>query len=274
LILTREVENFPGFPENIAGSDLMERMRAQVEKFGVQTVCGDVTAVDLRNYPFKIFVDEDEYQGRAIIVATGASPKWLGLPNEERLRGRGVSSCATCDAPLFKGANRAVIVGGGDTTMEYALFTARMVNEVVVVHRRDKLRASLILQERAFANPRIRFVWNSIVIDILGDKKVEGVKVKNLMNSQESIIECDVIFVAIGHRPNTEVFKGQLEMDEDGYLIVRDGNKTSVEGVFAAGDAHDRVYRQAVTAAGFGCMAAVDAIRWLQTSAPQLQKPT
>jgi len=264
LMLTGQVENFPGFPEGILGPELMERMKEQTLKFGAEIVYDDAIDVDFNSHPYRVMTSGGEYLGHAIIIATGAASRWLGLESEKRLIGRGVSSCATCDAPLFKGAENVVIVGGGDSAIEYALFTANLVKKVTVIHRRDRLRASKIMQERAFSNPKITFVWNSIVTDILGEEKVQGVKVKNLLTGEESIIQCNAVFVAIGHKPSTEIFKNKIELDEEGYIITKDIVKTNIPGVFAAGDVHDKKYRQAITAAGLGCMAALEAIRYVE----------
>ena len=264
LMLTGQVENFPGFPEGIPGPELMERMKEQALKFGAEIIYDDAIDVDFTSRPYRVITSSEEYLGHSIIIATGAAPRWLGLESEKRLIGRGVSSCATCDAPLFKNAENVVVVGGGDSAMEYALFAANIVRKVTVIHRRDKLRASKIMQERAFSNPKITFVWNSIVTDILGEEKVRGVKVKNLITGEESVIQCDAVFVAIGHKPSTEIFKDKIELDDEGYIITKDIVKTNIPGVFAAGDVHDKKYRQAITAAGFGCMAALEAIRYVE----------
>jgi len=264
LMLTGQVENFPGFPEGILGPELMERMKEQALKFGAEIVYDDAVDVDFNGHPYRVMTSGGEYLGYSIIIATGAASRWLGLESEKRLIGRGVSSCATCDAPLFKGAENVVIVGGGDSAIEYALFTANLVKKVTVIHRRDRLRASKIMQERAFSNPKITFVWNSIVTDILGEEKVQGVKVKNLLTGEETIIHCNAVFVAIGHKPSTEIFKNKIELDEEGYIITKDIVKTNIPGVFAAGDVHDKKYRQAITAAGLGCMAALEAIRYVE----------
>lgn len=262
LMLTNEVENFPGFPEGIMGPELMERMKKQAIKFGARILEKDATAVDFTQRPFRIYVEDEEYLADAVIVATGASPKELGLESEQRLKGRGVSYCAVCDGPFFKGTN-VVVVGGGDSAIEEALYLSKITNSVTVIHRRDKLRATAILQERAFSNPKIKFVWNSVVKEIIGDKKVEGVKVKDVKTEEERFIPCSAVFIAIGHKPNTDLFIGQLEMDERGYIIVKDETKSSVEGVFVAGDVADYKYRQAITAASSGCKAALDALKYL-----------
>ncbi|MEN3048196.1 MAG: thioredoxin-disulfide reductase [Candidatus Caldarchaeales archaeon] len=264
LMITTVVENFPGFPEGVNGPDLMDRMREQAERAGAEVVYEDVRAVDLSTYPFKVYAGDSEYSALSIVVATGAASKWLGLESERMFIGRGVSGCATCDAPLFKGAKNIVVVGGGDSAMEYALFCANLAERVTVIHRRDRLRASKAMQDRAFANPKITFVWNSVVEEIMGDVKVRAVKVRNVKTGETSVIECDAVFVAIGHAPATEFLKGWVELDEDGYIVTRDIVKTSVDGVFAAGDVHDKKYKQAITAAGFGCMAALEAVRFVE----------
>ncbi len=269
LMLTGLVENFPGFPEGVMGPDLMENMRQQVERMGVKIVYDDAEEVDFVSYPRIVRTASETFASKAVIIATGASPRWLGLESEKRLIGRGVSSCATCDGPLFKGSKCAVVVGGGDSAMEYALYLSRLVEKVVVVHRRDKLRASKIMQERALSTPNIEFVWNSVVTEIIGATRVEGVKVLNRLTGEESVIPCNAVFVAIGHTPNTEIFRGKLELDEEGYVKTYNGLETSVRGVFAAGDVHDKRYRQAITAAGFGCMAAMEAIRFIEEGWPE-----
>jgi thioredoxin reductase (NADPH) len=263
LMLTIEVENFPGFKEGILGPDLMDNLWKQAERFGAEMFFKDATAVDLSTTPFKVMVGDEVYEGKTVIVATGASARWLGLESETRLRGRGVSVCATCDAAFFKD-KKAVVVGGGDTALEEALALARFASEVKVIHRRDKLRATQILQTRAFENPKIEFIWNSTVQEILGQNKVEGIRLKNVSSNKESELVCDAVFLAIGHKPNTEIFKGHLDLDERGYISAKDFTKTSVDGVFVAGDAEDSRYRQAVTAAGAGCKAALDAQRYLE----------
>ncbi|MEM0382190.1 MAG: thioredoxin-disulfide reductase [Nitrososphaerota archaeon] len=269
LMLTGLVENFPGFPEGVQGPELMDNMRLQAENAGVEIIYDDAVDVDFNTYPRKIMTTDKTILARAVIIATGASAKWLGLESERRLIGRGVSSCATCDGPLFKGAKCAVVIGGGDTAMEYALFLTKIVEKVVVVHRRDMLRASKILQERALNNPKIEFVWNSIVEEVLGKDRVEGVRVRNKLTGEERVLPCNAVFVAIGHAPNTEFLKGKIHLDEAGYVKVYNGLETNVKGVFAAGDVHDKRYRQAVTAAGFGCMAAMEAIRFIEEGWPE-----
>jgi thioredoxin reductase (NADPH) len=265
LMITSLVENYPGFREGILGPSLMEEMRAQAQRFGAEIVQGNVSSVDLSSRPFLVRTDEADYRAHTLIIATGASAKWIGLPNEKALVGRGVSSCATCDGAFFK--NRPiVVVGGGDTAMEEALFLTRFASEVTVIHRRDKLRASRIMQDKAFAHPKIRFVWNSVVEDVTDVAKgeVTGVVVRDVVTGERSTIAADGVFVAIGHSPNTELFKGQLAMDANGYLLTHAGTRTSVPGVFAAGDVQDHIYRQAITAAGSGCMAAIDAEKFLE----------
>ncbi len=263
LMLTSEVENFPGFSNAILGPELMEEMRKQAGRFGVEYVNDDATGVNFSSHPLKVYVGERLYLARSAIIASGASAKWLALESETRLRGRGVSSCATCDGYFFRG-KELVVVGGGDTAMEEALFLTKFATKVSVIHRRDKLRASKILQDRAFKNEKIRFLWGSVVEEILGAEKVEGVRVKNLKSGDTSIIPCAGVFMAIGYQPNTDLFAGQLKMDEKGYIIAHEGVRTSVPGVFAAGDVHDYKYRQAVTAAGDGCIAALEAERYLE----------
>jgi thioredoxin reductase (NADPH) len=264
LMLTTEVENYPGFADPILGPDLMAAMRAQAERIGAEFINEDATAVDLTHRPFRVTSQNGEtYETKALIIATGAKAKLLGLPGEQQLMGRGVSTCATCDGFFFRGRD-VVVVGGGDTAMEEALYLSKLAQAVTVVHRRDQLRASQILAERARTNPKINFLLSHTVADIVGDGKVRAVKLQNLKTGQIADRPVDGVFVAIGHLPNTDLFRGQLDTDENGYIVRKRRSSTSVEGVFAAGDAHDHTYRQAVTAAGYGCEAAIDAERWLQ----------
>jgi len=262
LMLTSDVENFPGFPKGILGPELMENMRKQAERFGPDVVFDDAAEVDLIARPFKVKVGGAMHESKTVIVATGASAKWLGLPSETRLRGRGVSSCATCDGFFFR-EKEVVVVGGGDTALEEANFLANIVRKVTVIHRRDKLRASQILQDRAVKNPRISFIWDSTIDDVLGDTKVTGVKIQNLQTGNTSVVQTDGVFVAIGYEPNTSIFKDKLELDAKGYVKTRNETETNVRGVFAAGDVRDYRYRQAVTAAADGCKAAIDADRFI-----------
>ena len=264
LTLTTMVENFPGFPEGLLGPDLIQSMRKQAERFGAEFRQGAVTAVDLSRRPFRVTWDATTAECQSLIIATGASAKMLGLPSERALIGHGVSTCATCDGFFFQDQS-VMVVGGGDSALEEALFLTKFAKQVTVVHRRDKLRASKIMQEKAFANPKIAFLWDAVPEEILDvpRKKVTTVRIRNLKSGALTEQSVDGIFVAIGHTPNTAVFRGLLEMDSVGYIRTHDGTKTSVPGVFAAGDVQDHVYRQAITAAGSGCMAAIDAERWL-----------
>ncbi len=265
LTTTTMVENYPGFPEGILGPKLMEEMQKQAERFGTKILQREATRVDLSQRPFVIEAEGEAFHCRALIIATGASPKLLGLESERRLMGRGVSTCATCDGYFFKDQEVAV-VGGGDAAMEEALYLSKLCSKVTVIHRRDKLRASKIMQERAFQTPKIVFQWDSVVEEILGDEAhgLKGVRLKHVKRGERMELTCNGLFIAIGHSPNTALFKGQLSMDEEGYIKTSNGTRTSVPGVFAAGDVQDRVYRQAVTAAGSGCMAAMDAERFLE----------
>jgi thioredoxin reductase (NADPH) len=272
LMLTTMVENFPGHRDGIMGPDLMAEMRAQAEKFGATLVQSHVSAVDLCNQPIKVRTDEAEYEGRTLIIATGASARLLGLPSERQLMGHGVSTCATCDGYFFRGQEIAV-VGGGDTAMEEAIYLTRFATKVIVVHRRDTLRASKIMQDKARANPKIEWRLNSEVDEILdtGRNEVTAMALRDVKTGERTVVPVSGVFVAIGHTPNTSLFKGQLEMNANGYLITHDGAKTSHPGVFACGDVQDHVYRQAITAAGSGCMAAIDAERYLEGVPGHLQ---
>lgn len=266
LTITTEVENYPGFEHGVQGPEMMEIFRRQAQRFGTSFVSGEVTAANLRAHPFELTADGVAIRAEALIVATGATAKLLNIESERRLMGYGVSACATCDGAFFKD-KEAVVVGGGDTAMEEATFLTRFCSKVTIVHRRDTLRASKIMAERAGRNPKIAFIWDSGVEEIFGEPKtgVSGVRLRNLKTGATTDFRTDAVFMAIGHQPNTAIFQGQLEMDEIGYLKVQPGStRTNLEGVFAAGDVADRVYRQAITAAGAGCMAALDAERWLE----------
>jgi thioredoxin reductase (NADPH) len=264
LTITTEVENYPGFPEGLLGPELMERMKKQAERFGTKCVMGDVSRVDFSTRPFKVWQEDKLFTADAVIIATGAAAKWLGIPSEKAYQGRGVSACATCDGFFFKNVEVGV-VGGGDTAMEEATFLTKYASKVYVIHRRDTLRASKIMQDKAKRNPKIQFIWDTGVEEVLGDgKTVNALRLKNLKSGAMSELKVGGFFLAIGHEPNTSLFKGQLEMNDVGYLKVKaPTTRTSVEGVFAAGDVADPTYRQAVSAAGTGCMAAIDAERWL-----------
>jgi thioredoxin reductase (NADPH) len=263
LMLTTEVENYPGFPAGIMGPELMEQFRTQAERFGATIENVDVTKVDFAERPFRVWADEREHQAESVIVATGASARWLGISGEERLRGQGVSSCATCDGAFFRD-RRIAVVGGGDSAMEEALFLTRFGSQVTVIHRRDSVRASKIMAERALHHPKIEFIWNAVVEEVKGELKVESLVLRDVVSGKPFEIPADAMFVAIGHDPNTEIFRGQLELDAQGYLVSQDGVHTKIPGVFVAGDVYDHRYRQAITAAGMGCKASMEAEKYLE----------
>jgi thioredoxin reductase (NADPH) len=264
LMITSDVENYPGFPQGIQGPELMQLFREQAERFGTTILERDATRVDFSSRPFGVWLGTDEYRADAVIVATGASALWLGLPSEEEFRGRGVSACATCDGFFFRNREIAV-VGGGDTAMEEALFLTRFASKVTMVHRRDSFRASKIMADRALSHPKIEVLWNKEVAEVRGNATVSGLLLRDTVTGEISELPVQGLFVAIGYKPNTELFIGQLELDERGYLKVVDETGSAIEGVFIAGDVHDHRYRQAVTAAGDGCKAAIDAERWLES---------
>ena len=265
LMLTSDVENYPGFPNGILGPELMESFKKQAERFSTRMFFENISRVDFSKRPFILFAGEKEILTKTVIISTGASSLWIGLESEQKLLGRGVTSCATCDGFFFKGQD-VTVIGGGDSAMEEALYLSKIVKSVTVIHRRDQLRASKIMADRAMNNPKIKFVWDSAVTEVLDENqnKVTGVRVENLKTGRQCIVECKAMFVAIGHKPNTDIFKGFISMDEKGYIKTNKGTYTNINGIFAAGDVQDHVYRQAVTAAGTGCMAALDAERWLQ----------
>jgi thioredoxin reductase (NADPH) len=262
LMTTSEVENYPGFPNGIFGPELMMNMRQQAERFGAKLLDDEVVEVDFKRRPFGIKTHGQEFRSESVIICTGASPRKLGLKAEQEFAGKGISYCATCDGPFFKGEDIAV-VGGGDTAIEEATFLTKFGKSVKIIHRKDFLRASKILQEKAFENPKIDFVWDHVVSDISGNRKINSISVRNLRTGEERKISVGGLFVAIGHEPNTSIFKGQLQLDDRGYIALTKNTRTSVDGVFAAGDVHDYRYRQAITAGGFGCMAALDVEKWL-----------
>jgi thioredoxin reductase (NADPH) len=272
LMLTTDVENYPGFVDGIMGPALMVTFREQAARFGAEFLTAKVTRVDFSKRPFRVWAPdpathkEREYKAKTVIVSTGARALMLGLEGESRLLGYGVSTCATCDGFFFRSQHIGV-VGGGDSALEEAIFLTKFAESVTVIHRRKELRASKIMQDRAFKNPKINFVWDSTVVDLVGDTKLDGVMTRNVLTEEETLLPLTGLFVAIGHVPNTDLFRGQLDMDENGYLLTHDGSNTNVDGVFACGDVQDHVYRQAVTAAGTGCMAAIDAERWLEAQA-------
>jgi len=263
LTLTTDVENYPGFPDGIQGPALMDMMRRQAERFDVDFIDEDATAVDFRKRPFEVTAAGSTLQAEAVIIATGAGTNWLGLPNEQRLIGHGISSCAPCDAFFFRGKEVAV-VGGGDSAMEEAIVLTKFATKVTIIYRRDRFRASKIMVDRALHHEKIRVIWDTVVEDVRGNSKVEGLQLRNVKTNERKDLRVDGLFVAIGHHPNTELFRGQIELDERGYIVLKEHTMTSVPGVFAAGDVHDHRYRQAVTAAGWGCMAAMDAEKFLE----------
>ena len=262
LMTTSEVENYPGFPNGIFGPELMINMKQQSERFGTILITDEVTKVDFKRRPFRIYTQSSMYTAESILISTGATPRKLGIEPEQAFSGRGISYCATCDGPFFKDQH-IVVVGGGDTALEEANFLTKFGKSVKIIHRRERLRASKILQERAFENPKIEFIWNSSVIDIEGNNKISSIIIKNNKNGEEKKLNVGGLFVAIGHEPNTSIFKDQIDMDDKGYVIVKNYTKTNIDGIFASGDVHDYRYRQAITAAGFGCMAALDIEKWL-----------
>jgi thioredoxin reductase (NADPH) len=264
LMLTTEVENFPGFPEGIMGPDLMDNFRKQAERFGSQIYNEDVTKVDLTQRPLRVWAGDAEYTADSVIVATGASARWLDIPGEARLRGRGVSTCATCDGAFFR-ERHIVVVGGGDSAMEEALFLTRFGSKVTVIHRRESLRASKIMAERALAHPKISFIWNTAVEEVLGEEKTHALILRNLVTNERSEFDADAMFIAIGHDPNTGIFKGQLDLDDAGYIKSSDGVTTNIAGVFVGGDVQDIRYKQAITAAGLGCKASLEAEKYLES---------
>ncbi|MHA7647520.1 thioredoxin-disulfide reductase [Nitrosopumilus sp. S4] len=265
LVNTTEVENYPGFEQGIMGPDLMIEMRKQCQRMGTTIVDDEAVDVDFRHKPFKVLTASEEYEGRAIIIATGANPRKIGLEGEKTFAGKGVSYCATCDGPFFRN-QELVVVGGGDSAIEEATFLTKFATTVHLVHRRNELRASKVMQERAFNNEKIKFHWDSAVVDIKGDQKMQKAVLKNLKTNEESTLDVGGLFVAIGHEPNTKLFKSQIDLDDEGYIVLKNKTHTNVEGVFAAGDVHDRNYRQAITAAGYGCMAAIDLDKYLTES--------
>jgi len=266
-MLTTEVENFPGFPEGIMGPELMMKFREQAARFGAEFLTAKVTAVDFSARPFKVWVRDDLYEAQSIIVSTGAQSLMLGIDAEQRLLGHGLSTCATCDGFFFRGQEIAV-VGGGDSAVEEATFLTKFASKVIMIHRRDALRASKIMQDRALSNPKIEMRWNTVVEDLVGETSLEGAVVRDVITGEVTTLPVTGLFVAIGHRPNTDLFRGVLDMEESGYLVTQPGSSyTNVPGVFACGDVQDHTYRQAITAAGSGCMAAIDAERWLEANA-------
>ncbi len=262
LMLTTEVENFPGFAKGIMGPELMTTMRQQAERMGTTIIDDEVVNVDFRHKPFKILTYSEEYEAGAVIIATGATPRKIGAKGEQEFSARGVSYCATCDGPFFKN-QEIMVAGGGDSAMEEAIFLTKFANKVHLVHRKDKLRASKVMQDRAFENKKIQFHWNTVIEEIKGNQKVNQITVKDVTTNNVKTLEVGGLFVAIGHEPNTKLFQGQIEFDSQGYIVLKNHTQTNIEGVFAAGDVHDHRYRQAITAAAFGCMAAIDVDKYL-----------
>lgn len=263
LMITTDVENYPGFEAGVMGPELMEKMKKQAERFGAKIISEEVTNVDLSSPPFKIFAGKKEYFAKTVIIATGASAQWLGLASETRLRGKGISGCATCDGFFFKDKD-LIVVGGGDAAMEETLFLTRFAKSIKILVRRDVFRASAIMQNRVKTHPKISILWNTEVIEFLGENRLESVRIANNKTGKKEIIKIDGAFISIGHKPNTEIFRGKIEIDEKGYIIRKKNSETSVPGVFVSGDVHDHRYRQAVTAAGYGCEAAIDAMKYLE----------
>ena len=266
LMLTTEVDNYPGFPQGIQGPELMQNMRKQAERFGVEFIEKNVEAVDFNKSPFKLTAGGQKYLAKTVIIATGAETKWLGVPGEDKFRGRGISSCAPCDAPFFKN-KKVVVIGGGDSVMEESLVLTKYATSITIVHRRNEFRASKAMQEKVLSNPKIKVLWDTEVVEFKGNQQLEKIVLKNNKTNKINEIVIDGAFVAIGHSPSTQIFKGSIELDEKGYIIVRDRIKTSIPGVFVAGDVHDYHYRQAITAASFGCMAGMDTLKYLDKSA-------
>ncbi len=262
LMLTTEVENFPGFSKGILGPELMTTMKEQAQRMGTTIIDDEVVNVDFRHKPFKILTYSEEYEADAVIIATGASPRKIGAKGEEEFSAKGVSYCATCDGPFFKN-QEIVVAGGGDSAMEEAIFLTKFANKVHLVHRKDKLRASKVMQDRAFENKKIQFHWNTVIEEVKGTQKVNQILLKDVTNNQSKTLDVGGLFVAIGHEPNTKLFKGQIDLDDQGYIVLKNHTQTNVQGVFAAGDVHDHRYRQAITAAAFGCMAAIDVDKYL-----------
>jgi len=265
LMLTTEVENYPGFSDGIMGPELMTTMRKQTERMGATIIDDEVVNVDFRRKPFKVLTYSEEYEADAVIIATGASPRKIGAKGEQEFSAKGVSYCATCDGPFFKN-QEIVVAGGGDSAMEEAIFMTKFAKNVHVIHRKDKLRASKIMQDRAFENNKIKFHWNSVIEEIKGSGKVNQITIRDITTNRQETMDVGGLFVAIGHEPNTKLFKGQIELDDQGYIVLKNHTHTNIDGVFAAGDVHDHRYRQAITAAGFGCMAAIDVDKYLSES--------